>query len=279
MWTLPIGRAWNSTGLTATAAVLLCALVGPGAAQAQGRPTLQGLQDQVTALQRATACLDLPTVEVEVPAVAMGSYLASGAHLANLPLVGQFLDGPTLRGPYRSYFAYDLRRLQPAPVLNNEDLVLSGELVTYNKSVVRNGVDGFQSDGTDTLTLVLNRAAWMSNDGVAQLISGAGGAAAFVDLADGPVYADYVASAANNGIQFNIRLSDMAIRDINRSNGGLTDRDGRLLFAIGGAITPLVGVTGNAVILGGGVPYASLLLKLKRYQGTGCAMPTGTQYQ
>jgi hypothetical protein len=71
----------------------------------------------------------------------------------------------------------------------------------------------------------------------------------------------------------------MAIRDINRSNGGLTDRDGRLLFAIGGAITPLVGVTGNAVILGGGVPYASLLLKLKRYQGTGCAMPTGTQYQ
>lgn len=279
MPSIPINRGCIARWVAAPAVVLLGALAGPGAAEAQGRPTLQGLQDQVAALQRATDCLNLPTVEIEVPALAKGSYLASGGHLANIPFLGQFLDGSTVRGPYRNYIAYDLRRLQPVPVLNNQDLVLAGELITYNKGLARDGVDGFKSDGTDTLTLVLNRAAWMSNEGVAALIAGTGGAAAYVDLADGPVYADYVASAANNGVQFNIRLSDMAIRDLNRTNGGMTDGAGRLLFAIGGAISQLGGVSGNALFLGGGVPYASLFLKVKRYQGTGCAMPAGTQYQ
>ncbi len=279
MASIPMDRGWISRRLAAPAAVMLGALAGPGSAEAQGRPTLQGLQEQVTALQHTTACLNLPTVDVEVLALAKGSYGASGGHLADNPVLGQYLDGSTVRGPYRNYFAYDLRRPQPAPVLNNQDLVVAGELITYNKSLPKNGIDGFVSDGTDTLTLVLHRAAWMSGAGMAALIAGTGGAAAYVDLGDGPVYAHHVASSAHNGVQFNIRLSEMAIRDLNRANAGPADDAGRLLFAVGGAISPLGGVAGNAYFLGGGVPYASLFLKVKRYQGTGCAMPTGTQYQ
>lgn len=253
------------------------AMLSPAIAWAQARPSLQGLQDQVTALQRAAACLSLPTAVVDVPVLAKGAYLASGSHLANVPFVGQFVDGASVRGPYRNYFVYDLRLLQPGPVLNREDLVLAGELITYAKSQARDGVDGFRSDATDSLTLVLNRVAWMSNDGILALTMGLGGAAGFVDLADGPVYAHYVASAANNGTPLHIRLSDMAVRDLNRANAGISDSAGRLLFAIGGTLQP--GGTGNAFFLGGGVPYATLSLKVRRYQGTGCTMPVDGELQ
>lgn len=282
----PAATAWY--GLPTRAAVKVAALAvlfASGLVAAQERPSLQGLQNQITDLQRAvvelqeaTYCATLPTAIVRVPMIAMGAYLANGSHLANLTLVGQFLDGSNVRGPYRSYFVYDLRLEQPGPLLDREDLVVAGELVTYNKSVQRNGIDGFRSDTTDTLTLTLNRLAWMDNDRIAGLMAGNGGVSGFVDLADGPVYGHYVASAANNGIQFNIRLSDMAVRDLNRTNGGLTDNEGRLLFAIGGAIQ-LIGIRGNAFFLGGGVPYATLELKVRRYAGTGCPMPTESQYQ
>ena len=262
-------------GFCVSTALFIAAALLPGLAWAQARPTLQGLQDQVTALQRATDCLALPTLEVNLPEIGRGAYLPNGAHLANIPLLGQFVDGSTVRGPYRNYIAYDLRRNQ---LLNREDLVVAAELVTYSKSVARDGTDGFKSDASDTLTAVLNRAAWMSNDGVAALFGGTAGAAGFVDLADGPVYGHYVASAAINGSQFNIRLSDMAIRDLNRANGGTTDNSGRLLFAMGGTLQTN-GASGNAFIFGGGVPYATLSVKIKRYQGTGCTMPTGTEYQ
>ena len=156
--------------------------------------------------------------------------------------------------------------------------MVAAELITYSKSVARDGTDGFKSDATDTLAMVLNRAAWMSNDGVAALLAGTAGAAGFVDLADGPVYGHYVASAAINGREFNIRLSDMAIRDLNQANGGTPDNSGRLLFAIGGTLQ-VNGASGNAYFFGGGVPYATLAVKIKRYQGTGCPMPAGTEYQ
>lgn len=263
-------RTFASKALVVAAGLLL-----PGLALAQSRPTLQGLQDQVTALQRATNCLALPTTEVNLPDIGRGAYLANGSHLANIPFLGQFMDGATVRGPYRNYIAYDLRHSQ---LLNREDLVVAAELITYNKSVPRDGTDGFKSDTTDTLAVVLNRAAWMSNDGVAAMLGGTAGAAGFVDLADGPVYAQYVASAAINGSQFNIRLSEMAIRDLNRANGGMADNSGRLLFAIGGMLQ-MNGASGNAYLFGAGVPYATLAVKVRRYQGTGCPMPVGTEYQ
>lgn len=263
-------RTFASKALVVAAGLLL-----PGLALAQSRPTLQGLQDQVTALKRATDCLAVPTTEVNLPDIGRGAYLANGSHLANIPFLGQLIDGSTVRGPYRNYVAYDLRHSQ---LLNREDLVVAAELITYNKSVARDGTDGFKSDTTDTLAVQFNRTAWMSNDGVAALLTGTAGAAGFVDLADGPVYGQYVASAAINGSQFNIRLSEMAIRDLNRANAGISDNSGRLLFAIGGMLQ-LNGTSGNAYFLGGGVPYATLAVKIKRYQGTGCPMPVGTEYQ
>lgn len=238
--------------LAVSAVTTLMALAATPPTLAQTRVSLQGLQDQLTVLQRTTNCLALPTTEVSVDAVSRGAYLPSGAHLADMPIMGQFLVGTSLRGPYRSYFAFDLRRIGPG-LLNREDLLVAAELILYNRGLARDGVDGFRSDATDTLTVVLNRAAWMTNDGVAALMAGTAGSAGHVDLADGPDYGHYVASAADNGNQFNIRLSDMAIRDLNRANGGSLDNSGRLLFAIGAALqTP--GLSGNAYFLGGGVP-------------------------
>lgn len=240
---------------------------------------LQSLQQGMQDLQRQVVCQSVPTVDVEVPAIADGSYLPAGGHVAGVAFVGTLLVGSTPQGPYRNYFVYDLRRLSPAPVLNAEDLVVAGELITYNKSQAKDGVDGFRSDSSDTLSLTLNRVAWMDNARIAQFMTGSAGSTGYVDLADGPVYGSYVASAASNGLQFNIRLSDMAVRDLNRANGGVTDPANRLLFAIGGTLGVAAGAADNAYLFGGGVPYASLALKVKRYLGTGCPMPQGTQHQ
>lgn len=252
--------------LCSSAIVAIVAAVLPlSATLAQTRPSL--------------ACLDLPTVEVLVPAIAMGSYVSNGGHNTT-PIVGRFLFGGAVLGPFRNYFVYDLRAIQQGrPLLNAEDLVVAGELVTYNKGLRTDGIDGFRSDSSDTLTFTLNRVAWTDNLAIANLMGHSAGPTGYVDLADGPVYGNYVASAANNGIQFNIRFSDMAVRDINRTNSGLMDGLGRLLFAIGGTLTNLADTADNAILFGGGVPYASLLLKMKRYQGTGCPMPRNTQYQ
>jgi hypothetical protein len=239
--------------------------------QVQGLTTqVQGLSEQAQGANATILCLNAPTVLVEIPLLARGSYSVTGSALPapTINLVGRPLFQGAPLGPYRNYFVFDLG------VLGENDLVVGAQLITFNPA------NGFGSDTTDTLTYALNRVSTSAT----ALKNGTAGTAGYLDLADGPVYGTYVASAAVNGSQIVISLSDKAVRDINASRhngfGGVFEP---YLFAMGGAIAELnTGITGNAYFLAFAqdlpLTNTGLDLNVRKYPST-CPLPAATQYQ
>ncbi len=266
------------TKILAFLAVLFGAVsVAQGQGQGQGQPGLaaqvqqlavqvQGLSGEVQGLTSTVACLSIPTETVYVQLMARGSYSVTGAWYGSINLVGR----PIGLGPVRNYYVFDLS------VLGEYDLIVGAQLITYNPA------GGFASDSTDTLTYMLNRVS----TSVTALKNGTAGTVGYLDLADGPVYATYVASTAVNDDQIVISLSDKAIRDIYRSrHSGFGNDFEPYLFAMGGSILELnmgIGVAGNAYFLafGQNYPLTNTALELNvRHYNPGCPPPTDSQYQ
>lgn len=221
-------------GVLAASALLL---MPHDSAFAQTRPTL-------ASLQRAIDCLNQPTDKVFVSAMDRGTYKASGkasgSELApSLALAGRFVEGTSVLGPYRSYFVFKLADPARLDFPQRGDVVVAA--VLYG---VIPRVNGFVSDATDTLTLIANRVTTSP----AALMDGTAGAAAYLDLADGPIYGTYVASKTEGAI--NMPLSSKALLDINETLKAGFSAMGDYRFAIGGSIAHLgVGVDSAVVVL------------------------------
>lgn len=254
--------------LLGTALVAGLSLLGPlPAAQAQTRPTL-------ASLQAAVDCLSLPTITVSIPLKERGTYNAAGSKLVTgIAVVGRVTFQATVYGPHRNYFVFDLYNPAIADHLRDMDVVVGAELLG-----VIPPTNGFASDASDTLTLVVNRVSTSAH----ALLDGTAGTAGYLDLGDGPVYGSYVASAATVG-QITVPLSDKAVRDINRArHAGFGGVHEPYLFAIGGTVANLGAGTDNAFIsLGDGnlpMTNTALVLNVRRHTPA-CPPPLTSQYQ
>lgn len=264
-------RKLRRATLMLTLPVMLAGVGETSAQTIQTRPTLAGLQASID-------CLGLPTKTLVVPVMAYRSYLPNGTSISSSYHVGRFLlSSGTVVGPLRNLLIFDLHA-QPETgspeqtPLNSMDLVVGAELSIVNPP------DGFRSDGSDTLTLGLNRIS----GSISALMSGQAGAQGYIDLADGPVYGSYVASAQNNGGgRFTFSLDNHAVRDINRSlQRGFSDQFEPFKFAIGGSLSNLSEAANNAYFLAPtGARASSLVINVKRYSSANCPMPSDTQYQ
>ncbi len=249
------------------------------------RPSLTDIQAQIDLLknevQRQQDEIDLldkqlePPVEVVLPAVFRGRYEKDGrATVAGNIFVGTYdYLGQVVES--RNFFVFDLSEVFNAlqfPQDLNDFMrlkIVSAELHIYNPP------GGFSSAVSDTETYVLNRVG-MSFSGAGEplifkMINGVDGEEIFTDLADGPGYGSYVASEAQDDNLLVIGLSSQrVIHDLNIKMNGVTDGrpfpdpDSRL-FAIGGSIGTLNGVTSTEGLFVGstGATAASLVLKVK----------------
>jgi len=153
---------------------------------------------------------------VELLAVDTGWYDVSGTHIpTNINyLVG---DAPDANS-YHNFSVFDLSSLSMP--------VQSATLRLFNGESPPNTEDGYQSaDPTETYALFE-----VSTD-IGVLTSGAGGVAAYGDLADGTFFGSVSVSAADNGEFVEVELNSDGIAALNGAGGAL--------FGFGGNITTI----------------------------------------
>jgi hypothetical protein len=161
-------------------------------------------------------------IEIAVNAVDSGAYKAPGLHTASNE---NYLTGVFRGAENRSFFVFDL------PALTGT--IHAATLRLFNPEVSP-FLHGYVSpDPTETLDL------YAVSTSPADLIFGAGGAAAFDDLGSGALYRSRVVSASDNGRVVEIALGAAALADLNAARGR---------FAVGGALGTLG--TGDQYVFG-----------------------------
>lgn len=230
------------------------------------RPTLQSLQSQIN-------CLTTPIVTKSLMGtINHGWYNNVGENriapddglVAYIAGKNTFQDLTTKI--YRNFFVFDLRPILPEnyPGPNAKRFeVVAAQLNIYNPTI------GFKNDSGDTLTYVLSRV-----NAINSLIDSTGGLSVFTDLADGPTYGSYVASANDNEKVPPIYLNHTAVYDINRVlRYGFFEDDYR--FAIGGAIAGLNDFADDQFFFGGSgdEQYVRTLFLYIKYPDASCPEP------
>lgn len=272
--------AWSSPLLAAASGAALAVSLVPLPGEAQTRVSLADLMAEIDALQQTVEDQDdtvqqlkiqlQPPVEVTINAVDSGTYNSDGQRLGSQDVVvGDIRGSVTGYGSeLRNYAVFDLTEarntvLQELQVPGDSELqVVEATLYVYNSP------DGFASS-SDTETYRVNRAGLFGSVPVGYFILGTAGTEGFLDLADGPIYGEYVVSDAFNGEQITIRLDgrsaldDMTFRinDGTDGNPSPINIDSRL-FAIGGSVSTLNDLADDEFIFSGGT-ILGLSLKIR----------------
>jgi hypothetical protein len=205
-----------------------------------------------------------PPTEIILEEGKRGRYEADGTALLGDNYFAGALDFFGANREFRNFFAFDLTLIFEKlniyfPPPQGCQVTIVGGL--FN---VVNPRNGFVSN-SNTETYSLNRAGL--GDPTA-LMDGLAGPAGFTDLADGPGYGSFVASAAATGEGF-IPLSPRAIRDMNVTLDSPPNKPGTnsRFFAIGGSISTLNDLVDTEGLFAGSSSTATasgLILEVKK---------------